>query len=815
MARIGTNAIEVRVDLLHGVDKTIELWVSTEALFPIIIESGTWRVKRGALTRIDSTRRGAECWPSLCFASASDRRRIHFQPSCIMLRSVSRATGSLFLAVAVVTCGESATSVRRSAVQLSFAPRFSPQALAIYQSLAAFAVTLDNVHIVVRAEGTGDEVAPILKDTTVVFPATADQITIDIDLEIQGSQQTVAATIDLRAGTTTYFEGTQDFLAKLGETTTAPEPILLSYVGPGATAKSLGIFPTISSQPVTFAPSTSFQFQVQALDQSGFPVAGLPVTWKTGDATIATVNANGLVTATTKTGQTTLIATGLNGVTTQTTIDVEAPTQLVILRGDNQTGIAGAALPVTMLVQAYAANGHFVAGATINFSALNGLGSVSPATVTTDLDGAASTKLTLGLAIGAYTFVATVAGNSAATTRVTATATAAAAAALGILAGNNQTDTVRATLGQALTVKVTDAFGNPVAQQLVNFQVTSGRASLLAAVGTAPQTVVQVATGTDGVASAFLVADTLAGPIRVTASLPQTTIAPVTFAATVSPGLAQKLVMVQQPSAKAQATITLGTQPKVQVTDQFGNAVPAGGLTITVNSQLDCTRTACGRVVPFNGGALSLNRSAPRQISPRRPVTTRQIAAAAPVDARPSVPTIQRTQSVSDTFPRGLGGKTQVTTDASGLATFTDLVLNLSAGPWQLAFFDATNQALAPAVSSDIDLSPGPIQSVIAWGLADSTVIRVAGDTLSPSVRVIDKVGNGIAGVPVGWTSLDGLSQLDSTATTTDANGIATPGRWLTIVGVPGPFTIQATVRVATPVENSPLTLWAFVGALP
>ena len=182
------------------------------------------------------------------------------------------------------------------------------------------------------------------------------------------------------------------------------------------------------------------------------------------------------------------------------------------------------------------------------------------------------------------------------------------------LGGNNQLDTVRATLAQALSVKVADALGNPVAQQAVDFQVTAGRASLLAVPGGAPQTLVHATTATDGVASVLLVADTLAGAVRVTASVPQTSLAPVTFAATVQPGLPQRLLMIQQPPAQALATVTLGTQPKVQVADQFGNGVALLGLIIVANATVDCTRTACARVIPSSGQVLSTQLSVPMTI---------------------------------------------------------------------------------------------------------------------------------------------------------------------------------------------------------
>src|SRR5207245_122731 len=135
------------------------------------------------------------------------------------------------------------------------------------------------------------------------------------------------------------------------------------------------------------------------------------------------------------------------------------------------------------------------------------------------------------------------------------------------------------------------------------------------------------------------------------------------------------------------------------------------------------------------------------------------------------------------------------------------LALNEFVAPWQLQFF-VQDQSLAPAFSAPIDLAPGPATSIIAWDVADTTIVAASVDTLFPSVRVIDKVGNGIPDVAVSWAATDGVTKLDSTSTHTDADGIARPGMWIIPAGVGvGPFTIVARPNVA--LENAPLTLVA------
>ena len=729
------------------------------------------------------------------------------------MRLASRVATTLLVAVGVVSCSESPTNVHHGAVSLALAPQFSAQAQAIYRSLAAFAVTLDNVHIVVRGAPVGDELGPVLKDTLVAFPATANQIAIVLEIQIKGTEQQVVATVDLQSGSTVYFEGTQAFVARVGDTSTSSEPVAMSYVGPGASATSLTIYPIISTQPVTIAPLGSATFNTQALDQFQRIVTNLPVTWRTVDPTIATVNAEGVVTATNKVGSTTLIATGLNGISAQTTVDVQPATQLVTLRGENQSGIVGASLPVSMTVQALAANGHFVSGATVNFTAASGTGSVSQSSVTTDVGGLASTKLTLGQTIGTYTFTATLAGVPTATTRVTATATSGAAAALGIVGGDNQTDSVAATLGAPLSVKIADAFGNPLTQQAVDFQVTSQNALLIAAPGTSANSSLRLTTNSDGVASVTLVGGTVAGTVHVTVSVPQTSLPAVSFTETLKAANPTQIIVIQQPSTAAQATIPLGTQPKVQVADQFGNAVTLAGL--EVDAAESCTRCEIMASPTGKSPRPSLSRESSQTGMRTTRAPTRRVAGViVPRTSRLTIPTsIARTQSISDTFPRGLAGKTAVTTDAAGVATFSDLTLNEFAGPWQLEFF-TPNQSLAVAFSDPIDLSAGPAASIIAWSIVDTSFIAVAGDSLFPSVRVIDKVGNGIPGVKLTWQASDKLSLFDGKATVidtqTDADGISVPGTWVTPAGAAGPFFVDV-IAPGMELENSPLRLMALL----
>jgi len=151
------------------------------------------------------------------------------------------------------------------------------------------------------------------------------------------------------------------------------------------------------------------------------------------------------------------------------------------------------------------------------------------------------------------------------------------------VSGNNQTDTILATLAQPLSVKVTDTFGNAVPQQPVDFQVTSGQAGLLTGGSTTTQALVHASTDANGVAQATLRLGTLAGIVIVSASAVQTTTAPVTFTTTIRPGLPKSLVVQAGNGQTAIVGTLLATAASVVVKDAGGNPTPGVAVTFTTS----------------------------------------------------------------------------------------------------------------------------------------------------------------------------------------------------------------------------------------
>ncbi|HEX6911835.1 MAG TPA: Ig-like domain-containing protein [Longimicrobium sp.] len=112
-----------------------------------------------------------------------------------------------------------------------------------------------------------------------------------------------------------------------------------------------------------------------------------------------------------------------------------------------------------------------VQGATVAWLALSGGGQVSPAASRTDGEGRARAAWTLGTAAGTATASARVDDGALA---FSATALAGAPAAVRVLAGDGQSGTRGTILDDSLAVRVTDAWGNPVAGAQVSWTVHEG-----------------------------------------------------------------------------------------------------------------------------------------------------------------------------------------------------------------------------------------------------------------------------------------------------------------------------------------------------
>ena len=252
-----------------------------------------------------------------------------------------------------------------------------------------------------------------------------------------------------------------------------------------------------------------------------------------------------------------------------------------------------------------------------------------------------------------------------------------------------------------------------------------------------------VETGSDGLASVTRVLGPSPGEQTTAASVSGLDGSPVTFVATATDGVTPILAIQTQPSSAAQSGVEFAVQPVVQLKDPEGNNLPQSGLDVT--AALSGTGT--------------------------------------------------------------LGGTVTQSTDASGLATFTDLKITGPTGSYTLQF---TAPGTTQAVSTPITIGGA------AAGIAITTnppVSALSGEVFDPGVQpvleVTDEGGSPAAGVQVTASKASGSGTLEgNTSATTDAAGVARFGD-LGISGT-GSHTLEFTAG-ASSVTSSPVS----VSALP
>jgi plastocyanin len=143
--------------------------------------------------------------------------------------------------------------------------------------------------------------------------------------------------------------------------------------------------------------------------------------------------------------------------------------------------------------------------------------------VVTGADGVASTMWTLGTIAGAQTASATLNGASGSPVSFSATAIAGPAAVLAEQDGNAQTGEINAPLAEAVQAKVTDVFGNAVADVPVNWTATGAAVS-------APT----VPSDAAGISQVTVTLGGTAGAITIVAASDGLDGSPLTFTATAS-----------------------------------------------------------------------------------------------------------------------------------------------------------------------------------------------------------------------------------------------------------------------------------------
>ena len=228
---------------------------------------------------------------------------------------------------------------------------------------------------------------------------------------------------------------------------------------------------------------------VRVTDSTGRALADIPVRWTLDDdgaveALAARTDSLGVArahwTLAKKTGRQKLraqVGIGSGGrsippVTISATALAGAPTGLVIVSGESQRGAAGSLLAKSIVLRVVDANGSGVANTAVHL--VPSSGTVADSALTTDEQGLAKVRWTMGRVAGEHSLAARVDGVKK-LVKVAALTTAAAPANLSFDDAPVPAKTAKSKAkSRHLYAVVTDVYGNPVSDAKVMFSTKSG-----------------------------------------------------------------------------------------------------------------------------------------------------------------------------------------------------------------------------------------------------------------------------------------------------------------------------------------------------
>lgn len=367
------------------------------------------------------------------------------------------------LAALMVGCGSVATDGETAGVAtLAVVPEYPANFDA-----AALNLVIDRVRVrVVRPPSEW------IADTSAMFPADAMSITMRLSLPLKARQEQLGVVLELWAGPLMLFSGARTIDVTEGAPIGDPPRILLTYRGPGAEARTIRITP----RDTVLRPGQDLQFRTEADNGAGVPVGDVYVNWSV-DGTGATVTPAGVLSAPAQRGSVLLRAAAATGARDSTRIwFAPAPTSIIALSGEGQSGVVGSGLPAPLVVKVLAADGLGVPGIPVQFYSVEPGATVGSSMAVTDADGVARTAAQFGTVVGGQGFVAFVSGLGE--VRFGVTATVGPASIIRIVRGNDQVGAPGTQLPVPLEVSVRDQFGNTVRDALVRWSVAQGGGEL-------------------------------------------------------------------------------------------------------------------------------------------------------------------------------------------------------------------------------------------------------------------------------------------------------------------------------------------------
>ena len=474
-------------------------------------------------------------------------------------------------------------------------------------------------------------------------------------------------------------------------------------------------------------------------------------------------------------------------------------TDVEIVSGEDQIGPAGAQLPDPIVVVVLDADGRPVANHPVTFTVVGG-GSLQDASTRTDASGLAQVRWTLGTSLDTEQRIDVKAvssgssGTTLASTSVFATVAPAAAASLVIISPNPQITWEGGNV-IAPSVRVVDAYGNPIPGVPVTFAVTSGGGSLTNAT---------VTSGPQGIATVGGWRLGAVGANSVVAS--SGTLAPVTFTATARSLTPASVTLSAGQDQVAGVTMNVPIAPSVIVRNAAGDALP--GITVTftpgpnsgnvtpttVTTNLNGVATVGGWFLGTTAGQQTLVAAASptatftfrAQATPGSPRTLEKSAGdaqiAAPGATLPIAPAVTVRDAYGNVVPNvtvtfavynGNGSVTGATavSNAAGVATV---------GSWTLGPISGTQTLRASTPqANDADFTAQArtgIASLISAHPQNPTS-AVPGREITLAVIVRDDIGEPLGGVAVDFapspSQIAPGTVLPPSRVTSDAQGVA------------------------------------------
>ncbi len=576
--------------------------------------------------------------------------------------------------------------------------------------------------------------------------------------------------------------------------------------------------PTLTTLAFTLQPisevagSGPIPTVVQARDQLGFPMPNVPLTFSIAPGTLtgptaATTGALGQATYTlagTSAGTYVLTATQTAGtVSTASKPFVIAPAALAALSFVQEPGnvLAGATLNA-VAVLATDKFGNAVPGTKITLTPSAGA-LAGTTSVTTDATGTA-TFTTLSLAKpGTYTLTARTGTLSALSTSFVVSPGAVAKLSF-------TTEPVSTTAGSIMkpvVVKASDQFGNAIPGTPITISISSGTLNGL----------LTATTNAAGLATFSGLSDTVAGTYTLTAATGSITGLSTPFAITA--GAVTVLSFVTQPVSTTAGSILSAVV--IQASDQFGNVVPSTAIAIgnvagKLNGTLSALTNAAGQASFKNlsesvVGTYTLIARKGTISTTSNPfvITAGNVAAMAfikqPLNTAVGSTLNAVTVLVKDRFGNVVSGvaigialskgslaagTTPVTTDATGTAVFSDLIID-TVGTYALL---ASTSGLARVSSHAFLITAGAPAALTFLTQPRGTT---AGATLSPFlVAVVDAFGNIVPGA--GRIIMLSENGMTTGPYKTNVNGEAVIANWSESAA--SSHTLTALSSVPTPV---------------